>query len=95
MLNIEGGEIHKELLTLAVEAQDVSIVDEVPGIKLKKLRNELQNQMAQKRSEQWQHKTISKKDDGEYIIKTRCPLMICELTQNLCFSIKINSCHNF
>lgn len=53
---MENGEVHKEQINVTIDADDVTVVDEKPGLKLKKLREELQNQMAQRRSEQWQQK---------------------------------------
>lgn len=65
VVNVDHGEIHKEVLNMTVDGEEV--VSEVPGVRLKKLREELQNQMAQKRTEQWQQKMIPNKNNEENI----------------------------
>lgn len=50
------GEILKEKVTVFVEEEAPVVVMEKPGAKLNKLRNELQCQIAQRRSLLWQQR---------------------------------------
>ncbi|KAJ8925628.1 hypothetical protein NQ315_009472 [Exocentrus adspersus] len=58
IISIESGEIHKETVAMKLDDEnEAMVIEEKPGAKLQKLRNELQSQMAQKRSEMWQKKS--------------------------------------
>lgn len=63
------GEVHNETVGMSLEPEE--IIDETPGAKFKKLREELQNQIAQRRSEQWlqKHNPLEKSaNDGDIIV---------------------------
>ncbi|RZC32724.1 claspin -like [Asbolus verrucosus] len=51
-----GGEIIKETVSMNVDEEEQPATVETPGAKLQKLRVELQNQMAQRRSELWKQR---------------------------------------
>lgn len=50
------GEIVKETVSMNVNEEEEPVVFETPGAKLQKLRDELQQQIAQKRLELWKQK---------------------------------------
>lgn len=57
VISVAGGEIHKETLAMKVDDdEDMLKIEEKPGVRYKKLRNELENQIALKRTEYWQQK---------------------------------------
>lgn len=58
MVTVEpGGDILKEEVDMNVESDEEGpVVEEKPGAKLKKLKEELQRQMEQKKAELWQQK---------------------------------------
>jgi len=52
-----GGDILKEEVAMHVESDEEGpVVEEKPGAKLQKLKEELQRQMEQKKAELWQQK---------------------------------------
>ncbi|XP_018573516.1 claspin-like [Anoplophora glabripennis] len=64
IISFESGEIHKETVAMKLEDEsDLTAVEEKPGAKLQKLRIELQDQMAQKRSEWWKKKTTEQSNN--------------------------------
>ncbi|VEN59666.1 unnamed protein product [Callosobruchus maculatus] len=66
VINIEGGEAHKETLAINVDDDENMAIEEKPGVRLHRLREELQKQIAARRSELWQKKTITEKTaEGE------------------------------
>ncbi|XP_060536035.1 claspin [Cylas formicarius] len=52
-----GGDIHKETVAMNVDDGNNPEIEQKPGAKLKKLRQELQSQMAQRKSIIWQQKS--------------------------------------
>ncbi|CAG9837231.1 unnamed protein product [Diabrotica balteata] len=52
-----GGEIHKETVAIHVDDEEDTAIEEKPGVRLQKLRNELQSQIAQQRYKHWQNKS--------------------------------------
>ncbi|XP_065168149.1 claspin-like [Atheta coriaria] len=52
----QGGEIHKEKVAMKIEDHEEPAIEEKPGVKYQKLRNDLQTQMAQRRNEVWKEK---------------------------------------
>ncbi|XP_028135625.2 claspin isoform X2 [Diabrotica virgifera virgifera] len=52
-----GGEIHKETVAIHVDDDEDTAIEEKPGVRLQKLRNELQSQIAQQRYQHWQNKS--------------------------------------
>lgn len=63
-----GGQVHNETVAMSLEPEEQ--IEETPGAKLKKLREDLQNQIAQRRSEQWlqKHNLIEEpSNDGEFL----------------------------
>nr|CAI5869677.1 unnamed protein product [Callosobruchus analis] len=61
VINIEGGEAHKETLAINVDDDENIAIEEKPGVRLHRLREELQKQIAARRSELWQKKTTTEK----------------------------------
>ncbi|CAG9762014.1 unnamed protein product [Ceutorhynchus assimilis] len=51
-----GGDIHQEELSMNVHSDEEDVMEEKPGVKFKKLKQELQKQMEQKKAEIWQQK---------------------------------------
>lgn len=71
MINLTQGEIHKETVAMSVDAdQEPIVINETPGSKLRKLKKELEMQMAQRRFELWQQRQSDSKkvEPGEKII---------------------------
>lgn len=57
VINASQGEIHKEVITLPHDEEETpAIVNEKPGAKLQKLREELQVKILQQRAEMWHKK---------------------------------------
>ncbi|XP_017784255.1 PREDICTED: claspin isoform X2 [Nicrophorus vespilloides] len=50
------GDIHKEKLAVKIDGPDEPEINERPGVRMEKLRNDLQIQMAQKRAEMWKQR---------------------------------------
>lgn len=66
VINASQGEIRKEILTVPVEEEKTpAVVNEQPGAKLKKLREELQNKILQQRTELWQKKQQQVREENE------------------------------
>ncbi|KAF2898057.1 hypothetical protein ILUMI_08118 [Ignelater luminosus] len=68
VINLSQGEVHRETVAMSVDPEEEPPVSEKPGLRLQKLRNELQSQIAQRRSEMWQQKfqpLCSKDENGE------------------------------
>ncbi|XP_056639001.1 claspin [Diorhabda sublineata] len=58
IVNVEiGGEINKETVAVHVDDEDDTVIEEKPGVRLQRLRNELQNQIAQQKQQLWENKT--------------------------------------
>lgn len=57
VINLSQGEVHRETVAMSVDPEEEPPVSEKPGLRLQKLRNELQSQIAQRRSEMWQQKS--------------------------------------
>ncbi|KAI4467903.1 claspin [Holotrichia oblita] len=57
VVSLSDGKVHKETVEMAINGEETIPVNEKPGERLKRLREELQTQMAQKRSEIWQRRT--------------------------------------
>ncbi|XP_072390290.1 uncharacterized protein Claspin [Diabrotica undecimpunctata] len=61
-----GGEIHKETVAIHIDDDEDTAIEEKPGVRLQKLRNELQSQIAQQRYKHWQNKSSREvKNDTE------------------------------
>ncbi|GLV36399.1 claspin [Carabus blaptoides fortunei] len=78
IVNVEGGVIHQETINLVDdEKEEHAKVTQTPGAKFKKLREELEEQMARKREEEWKKRQEQKRLDNEEDIvyneeKTEC-----------------------
>ncbi|CAG9860448.1 unnamed protein product [Phyllotreta striolata] len=55
----QGGEIHNETVSVSADAEEIAI-EEKPGVRLQRLRNELQSQIAQRKSEIWRQRAAAK-----------------------------------
>ncbi|KAL3288108.1 hypothetical protein HHI36_002558 [Cryptolaemus montrouzieri] len=67
ILSVCDGKIQKETLALSVEEVDEESTAplEKPGVRLQKLREELQHQIAQRRSELWKEKQSNKSESNQ------------------------------
>lgn len=80
VVTVNNGEVHKQTVTLSTEPEEqpVNLVEK-PGAKHQKLRGELQQQILQRRSELWQHKTVpgatSNTGENEIHCTTHCILL--------------------
>lgn len=67
-MSVADGQIHKETLALKVddnEDEDMAPLEK-PGVRMQKLRIELQHQMAQRRSDLWREKQTKKQSSEEF-----------------------------
>ncbi|KAL1512938.1 hypothetical protein ABEB36_002437 [Hypothenemus hampei] len=59
-----GGDIHKEEVAMNVDSDDeLMVIEEKPGAKLQKLKEDLQKQMEQRKSEIWQQRAKKNIED--------------------------------
>lgn len=77
VLSVNGNEVHKEKLLMNVANDDVDddadiseVVEQKPGARLKKLKDKLQHQMAQKRSEFWKQRTTTQHSAAREVDET-------------------------
>ncbi|KAK9729121.1 hypothetical protein QE152_g16063 [Popillia japonica] len=57
VVSLSDGKVHKETVEMSVNGEETIPINEKPGERLRRLREELETQMAQKRSEVWQRRT--------------------------------------
>ncbi|GJQ76720.1 hypothetical protein Trydic_g15568 [Trypoxylus dichotomus] len=69
IVSLSDGEIRKETVEMSINGEESIPVNEKPGERIKKLREELKMQMAQKRSEVWQQRSDTNIKDKTTVIE--------------------------